>query len=85
MGRGTKHKTDWKPTTLQTAIDARRKFRRLANKVRRGEAEAEVVDESWQCARACMEEGNSERTLRNMDDFVNNLKGEIYAHKEIHA
>lgn len=63
----------------------RRKFRRLANKVRRGEAEAEVIDESWQCARACMEEGNSARLLRNMDDFVNNLKGEIYAHKEIHA
>jgi len=26
MGRGTKHKTDWKPTTLQTAIDARRLY-----------------------------------------------------------
>lgn len=57
----------------------RRKFRRLANKVRRGEAEVEVIDESWQCARACMEEGNSERSLRNMDDFINNLKEEINA------
>ena len=57
----------------------RRKFRRLANKVRRGEAEAEVIDESWECARACMEEGNSERSLRNMDDFINNLKEEINA------
>lgn len=167
MGRGTKHKTDWKPTTLQTAIDARRlythtvkiignpkvfkpendfhnvtlfeihktvlkiymciwkanrinavlhperasdgilflgfvfrvtdtgrvrmsrdpdkvkalrrKFLRLANKVKRGEAKAEVIDESWQCARACMEEGNSERSLRNMDDSINNLKEEINA------
>lgn len=26
MGRGTKHKCDWKPTTLQTAIDARRLY-----------------------------------------------------------
>lgn len=57
----------------------RRKFRRLANKVRRGEAEAEVIDESWQCARACMEEGNSKRLLRNMDNFVNNIKEEINA------
>lgn len=56
----------------------RRKFRRLANKVRRGEAGAETIDESWECARSCMEEGNSARLLRNMDNFVNELKGEIY-------
>ena len=57
----------------------RRKFRRLTNKVRRGEAGAETIDESWECARSCMEEGNSARLLRNMDNFVNELKGEIYA------
>lgn len=26
MGKGTKHKCDWKPTVLQTAIDARRLY-----------------------------------------------------------
>lgn len=69
----------------KTVKSLRRKFRRLAAKIRRGEVDAETIDESWQCARACMEEGNSARLLRNMDDFVNNLKGEIYAHTEIHA
>ena len=57
----------------------RRKFRRLTNKVRRGEAGAETIDESWECARSCMEEGNSARLLRRMDNFVNELKGGLYA------
>ena len=115
MGRGTKHKTDWKPTTLQTAIDARNLYTHTvkiignpkvfkpandfhnvtlsqihrtvlriymcvwkANRIN-AVLHPERADESWECARSCMEEGNSARLLRNMDNFVNELKGEIYA------
>lgn len=74
MGRGTKHKADWKETTLQVVVDARRRLRRLAHKIHRGDAEAEILDESYRCVRACMEKGNSRRLLRRMDDFVEQLK-----------
>lgn len=54
--------------------EIRRRLRRLAHKIRRGDAEAEALDESYRCVRACMSKGNSRRLLRRMDDFVENLK-----------
>lgn len=49
----------------------------LVNKERRGEAPRGALEESYRCVRACMEKGNSRRLLRNMDNFYNQLKGEI--------
>lgn len=63
----------------------RRKLRRLANKIMRGEAEAGAIDESWECMRACMKEGNSKRSLRNMERFVEQLKEDIYDKHEAYA
>lgn len=57
--------------------EIRRRMRRLANKERRGEAPRGALEESYRCVRACMEQGNSRRLLRNMDNFYNQLKGEI--------
>lgn len=51
-----------------------RRLRRLAHKIRRGDAEADALDESYRCVRACMSKGNSRRLLHRMDDFVENLK-----------
>ena len=65
--------------------DNRRKLRRLANKIMRGEAEASAINESWECMRACMEEGNSKRSLRNMERFVKQLKEDIYDKHEVYA
>ena len=59
--------------------EIRRRMRRMVNKVKRGEIPATTLDASYQCVRACMEEGNSARLLRNMDDFYNSLKGELAA------
>ena len=52
----------------------RRKLKRLANKILRGEAEPDALDESWQCIRAHMTKGNSTRLLKNMDGFYSQLK-----------
>lgn len=57
--------------------EVKRRLRRLAHKVRRGEVRAEALDESYRCVRACMEKGNSAKLLRNMDAFFNQVKGEI--------
>jgi hypothetical protein len=57
----------------------RRKLRRLAHKILRGETEIDALGESWECMRACMKEGNSRRVIRNMDAFVNQLQEEINA------
>ena len=59
--------------------EIRRRLRRLTHKERRGEAALGSVDESYRCVRACMMKGNSARLLRNMDEFVNQLKETIYA------
>lgn len=56
----------------------RRKLVRLAHKIMRGEAEAGALDESWECMRACIQEGNSKRILRTMGNFVKSLKEKIY-------
>ena len=56
----------------------RRKLVRLAHKIMRGEAEAGALDESWECMRACIQEGNSKRILRTMGNFVTSLKEKIY-------
>lgn len=66
--------------------EIRRRMRRLANCERRGEVRRGAVAESYRCVRACMAKGNSARLLKRMDDFINELKGEIYADdKEIHG
>lgn len=57
----------------------RRKLRRLAHKILRGETEIDALGESWECMRACMKEGNSRQVIRNMDAFVNQLQEEINA------
>lgn len=58
----------------QRVKEVRRRLRRLAHRIHRGEVEAEVLDESYRCVRACMAKGNSRRLIRRMDDFVSNLK-----------
>lgn len=57
----------------------RRKLRRLAKKVIKGEREIDDFEKSYECIRACIAKGNSNRLLHNMDDFVNSLKEEINA------
>lgn len=57
--------------------EVRRRLRRLANRIRRGEIPAGELDESYNCVRACMAEGNSARLLRRMDDLVKHLKEEL--------
>lgn len=54
--------------------EIRRRLRRLAHKVRRGEVGMDAIDTSYECVRACMMKGNSSRLIRNMDDFVLKLK-----------
>lgn len=54
--------------------EIKRRLRRLAHKVWRGDAEPGTIDKSYECVRACMAKGNSIRLLRRMDDFVSKLK-----------
>lgn len=55
----------------------RRKYRRLANRIGRGEAEISDLDKSYQCVRSFMSKGNSRRLIQRMDNFVENLKKEV--------
>lgn len=57
--------------------ETRRKYRRLARKIQRGEVAADRLDASYQGVRACMEKGTSRRLVRRIDDFVNTIKKEI--------
>lgn len=57
--------------------ETRRKYRRLARKIQRGEAAPDRLDASYQGVRACMEKGTNRRLVRRMDDFVNTIKKEI--------
>lgn len=52
---------------------ARRKYYRLAQKVRRGELTKEKVDESYQCWRNHASKGDGRRMLHNMDRYYQNL------------
>ena len=52
---------------------ARRKYYRLAQKVRRGELTKEKVDESYQCWRNHASKGDGRRMLYNMDRYYQNL------------
>lgn len=61
----------------QRVKEARRKYRRLVNRMKRGEISPEKLDASYQGVRACMEKGTNKRLIRRMDDFVNSLKGEL--------
>ena len=54
--------------------EIKRRLRRLAHKVWRGETEPDAIDKSYECVRACMSKGNSLRLIRSMDDFVSSLK-----------
>lgn len=55
----------------------RRKYRRLANRVKYGRSEIEDLDNSYRCVRSFMSKGNSRRLIQRMDNFVNNLKKEV--------
>lgn len=55
----------------------RRKYRRLANRVKCGRSGIEDLDNSYRCVRSFMSKGNSRRLIRRMDDFVENLKKEV--------
>lgn len=55
----------------------RRKYRRLANRIGRGEAEMSDLDTSYQCVRSFMLKGNSRRLIQRMDNFVENLRKEV--------
>ena len=55
----------------------RRKLRRLANKIKRGETEPEALSKSYECIRAHISKGNTRGILRRMDALYNQLKGEI--------
>lgn len=57
--------------------DNRRHLRRLAGLVRRGRRTVEDFENCYGCIRACISEGNSVRLIRNMDNFVNELRREI--------
>ena len=57
--------------------ETRRKYRRLARKIQRGEVAADRLDASYQGVRACMEKGTNRRLVLRMDDFVNTIKKEI--------
>ena len=61
----------------QRVKETRRKYRRLVNRMKRGEIAPEKLDASYQGVRACMEKGTNRRLVRRMDDFVNSLKGEL--------
>ena len=61
----------------QRIKETRRKYRRLVNRIKRGEIAPEKLDASYQGVRACMEKGTNKRLIRRMDDFVKSLKGEI--------
>lgn len=56
--------------------EVKRRLRRLAHKIRRGEAPGDALDESYRCVRACMEKGNSAKLLQKVDDFYKLVKGE---------
>lgn len=56
--------------------EIRRRLRRLAKVVRRGDATWDDFDTSLGCVLACMRKGNSERLLRNIMDFANKIKKE---------
>lgn len=55
----------------------KRKMKRLAALIAKGRREIETMDECWECAKACMAEGNSQRLLKNMEQFVNQLKEDV--------
>lgn len=55
----------------------RRKYRRLANRIGRGESDVEDLDTSYRCVRSFMAKGNSHKLIRRMDNFVENLKKEV--------
>ena len=61
----------------QRVKETRRKYRRLVNRMKRGEVAPEKLDASYQGVRACMEKGTNRRLIRRMDDFVESLKGEL--------
>ncbi len=57
----------------------RRKLRRLANKVIKGDRSLDDFEKSYECIRACMDKGNSAKLMRRMDSYTNKLKEEINA------
>lgn len=57
--------------------EARRKYRRLAGKIRRGETAADRMDASYQGVRECLTKGTNLRLVRRMDRFMDSLKGEM--------
>ena len=65
--------------------DNRRHLRRLAGLVRRGRRTVEDFEKCYGCIRACMTEGNSVRLIRNMDNFVNELRREINESQQLPA
>lgn len=60
----------------QRVKETRRKYRRLAAKIRRGEVSSCKLDASYDGVRACMMKGTNRRLVRRMDKFVASLKGE---------
>lgn len=59
--------------------EVKRRMRRLAHKIWRGDAKPDTIDKSYECVRACMSKGNSRRLIRTMDDFFRKLKKGIDA------
>ena len=55
----------------------RRKMRRLANKIKRGESDPDVLSESYGCIRAHISRGNTYGIRRRMDALYHQLEGEI--------
>lgn len=54
--------------------EIKRRFRRLARVVRRGDADWADFDNSLECVLACMRKGNSSRLIREMQRFAADLK-----------
>ena len=57
--------------------DLRRRYRRFANKIKAGFATIEELENSYKCARACMEKGNSARLLKRMDSYIEKIREEV--------
>lgn len=94
MGKGTKHKCDWKPTILQTAIDARRLYVHTVHIIHNPNVfkpERDYMEDTLKTIQKTaltiymdvwkanrIKEGNSKRILRTMGNFVKSLKEKIY-------
>lgn len=57
--------------------EVKRRLRRLAKVVERGDATTADLDNSFECVMACMEKGNSRKLIRDMHHFYRQLKGDL--------